>query len=747
MSREGWGRAVSAAIACVSLGILFWKVDLTPEVDPSFFFSKEDPQLQVEQRIAGLFPETTHIIVSARGKLEDPGYQGQVAGLTQALETVPGAISVYSLSQGPRGLEDAQQSPLWSRVLLAEQGKASNLFVFMQAPLPEGAIKGLESARDRFQAPDFQLILSGPATIAEQIKRSLGRDLQVFSIAAFLIFGATILLLFHSVWMMVGTVLATLSAGSLTLVFSRLLDVKIGLLTANVVTIVFVMTIEHILFLTFNWRYLVLHSGRQEVHSPFEAARVTWQASFWSGLTTLLGFLSLLFTHAVPLQALGISGAIGTALAFAAAYGIFLWFLPSPATLREHAGKAARRNKAASREPFFRRRRAGWAGAIAGVCLLAALGIFRLETDPSLLSYFARGSDLEEALSYVDRNLGSSPLNVVVGDTQGGKLNSSQAYRKLWGLHDALEQDPAVGSVISLPLIMAEAKRQPLVSMLPWEWLLTFMENSQFSAIARTFITEDRRQGQFVVMMKESGRGRASRQEIVERIRATLSRQGFTPDLIGGTYLLQGRLARMVTSNFLWGLAMLIALFIGMARWLSGSWRVAAGVGVALSLIPMGMLGTLGWFRVPFDVISTPAANIAISMGVDSMIHLIFFLRYHEGGKEWGWDEWERACTRLWQPIFYSAGILCAGFGIFGLSRFPPTQRFGLSIVLGAVIAPLAALFLLPAIAAEFRGRLRSAAPVPAPDRYAKRRFLLRILPGIPPAPARPAAGHGARPG
>ena len=36
------------------------------------------------------------------------------------------------------------------------------------------------------------------------------------------------------------------------------------------------------------------------------------------------------------------------------------------------------------------------------------------------------------------------------------------------------------------------------------------------------------------------------------------------------------------------------------------------------------------------------------------------------------------------------------GFGIFMLSDFPPTQRFGASVMLGTLLASLSALFVLP---------------------------------------------------
>jgi predicted RND superfamily exporter protein len=46
--------------------------------------------------------------------------------------------------------------------------------------------------------------------------------------------------------------------------------------------------------------------------------------------------------------------------------------------------------------------------------------------------------------------------------------------------------------------------------------------------------------------------------------------------------------------------------------------------------------------------------------------------------------------------VLGATGIICAGFGIFVLSTFPPTQRFGLAVILGTVTAATMALVVLP---------------------------------------------------
>jgi predicted RND superfamily exporter protein len=46
--------------------------------------------------------------------------------------------------------------------------------------------------------------------------------------------------------------------------------------------------------------------------------------------------------------------------------------------------------------------------------------------------------------------------------------------------------------------------------------------------------------------------------------------------------------------------------------------------------------------------------------------------------------------------VLGATGIITAGFGIFVLSSFPPTQRFGLAVIVGTATAATMALFVLP---------------------------------------------------
>ena len=76
---------------------------------------------------------------------------------------------------------------------------------------------------------------------------------------------------------------------------------------------------------TFNWKHNLDTPDPKECTR--KALRMTAPASFWAMITTMLGFFSLLNVSAKPIRDLGVSGMIGTVVAFIMAYSIFPIFL------------------------------------------------------------------------------------------------------------------------------------------------------------------------------------------------------------------------------------------------------------------------------------------------------------------------------------------------------------------------------------------------------------------------------------
>ena len=693
-----WVMVGAALLLFVLVGLF---VDLKPQVRENFFFSPTDPEFQQTAKIDKLFPGGSQMIVNVTGPIGSGAYLEKIGRLTHGFQELKGVTSVNSLTEGPKSLGDAEKSAFWTRLLLADNRKSSNVVLFVSdAANSEQLVARMEGIEQKLEAKDFHIQTAGLAYISEMMRRSLKHDFDTFSLTSFLLFGAAMWVLFRS-WKLTVGILATCSSAVLvTLLLQQMLKQKIGILTANLTTIIFVVTLSHLVYMTFNWQTLAKDGGGKDDQGlGGKAWRMTLPASFWSMVSASLGFGSLLLVRAEPLKQLGLGGTVGTMIALVTAYLMYPSFLDWERPDRTRAVGAA-----ASGSDFWERKFVWVAVGTVAVSAVLSLGLMRLNTDPSLLDYFKKGQQPREGLEVVDRNGGTNPLTIVVAAKGGGRLDNDEQYGHMWDLQEALEKDKAVGTVLSLPTLLEEANRRPLAKLLTWKEIVSVLDEPKHQHVAATFLTKDRTLTAFYLRMDEHGRTRP-RVEVVEELRELVRKQGFVPHLVGGAYQLQGALAQMVAHSLVSGLGWLFLFFIGVALAVSRNLRIAAAMVGSLLLVPICMLGGVGLLGVPIDIISAPATNVCIGMAIDSMVHLVFAVRRAKKDGKQGWEAWVEGRREQWRGIVYSDVIIGAGFAIFALSSFPPTQRFGLVVLAGTGIDIAANLFLLPLLGGAEWGR------------------------------------------
>jgi predicted RND superfamily exporter protein len=672
-----WG-----ALALAGLGLLgVWAfVDLSPKVEGDFFFAEDDPQLQTSQQISERYGSNSQIVVRVTDLRGDPAvYRRHIEGLTEAFLAVDGVSGGYSITT-----DDPSRSPLFGRVLLTPDSSATNIILVIDDTDPEFFVPRLEQLIASQTGPDLAIVMSGVPVIVELIRRNLFRDLVVFSLAAALAFGLLISLIYRDAAIVVGTLTTCFVAVSATLMITQALGVGIGLLTANLVTIVFVLTLSHVVFLTANWsRASQLESDRTEALR--RGIHDTLESSFWSMVTTLLGFLSLLVASAKPLRELGIAGAIGTLTAIAVAYSVYPAFLGRWASVKRHRECLASIAFPAGSNVVV--------GVAAAIVVFLGVGTLRVDTDPGLLTYFAEGTELRDGLERIDADGGSSTLDIIVRDSEGERLDSDVVFQKMQGIQAALEADPAVGVVLGPSVLLEHARTLPLARFMSLKILLDMASNPQLGSVGLGYVSPERDEGHFFLRMRESV-DEPSRDVVTDRLRSLTREAGMEPVLVGGLYDLQAQLGKLIASSLKIGIGGLLLLFLAVAMLVSRSLATTVRMWLCLAGIPLVVLGTFGHFGIAIDIITSPAANVALAMGVDSMIHLVVRVRrLSSAGTE---APWAAALGQIRAPVLGATGIICAGFGIFVLSSFPPTQRFGLAVILGTVTAATMALVVLP---------------------------------------------------
>ena len=356
-------RVVSILAAAFLIALTWRTVNLTPVVDQSFFFGDEDPQLREDAKVYKLFPRQDQLILNIEGKISSANYLNRVDQLTRKLLAIPEVVSTRSITHGPKSFDDALKSPFWGRILIPEDRKSANVFVALDARSSQQAIPKIEAAVSQSESEGFRPVIAGIPYMIELIRRKLAHDLKVFSLSAILIFGLVIFIAFRSLSILIGCLTAGAAATALTLLVGQSLEIEIGILTANLITLVFVLTIPHVVYFTYNWKRLSLEpsKGNQSVKDAFWE---TLPGSVWSMGTTVLGFLSLLLVQAKPLRQLGASGSIGTICALLMAYLIYPWFVVGMKSQTRSSGVGGPRR-------FALGQYSGWIAAVfVGACLL-----------------------------------------------------------------------------------------------------------------------------------------------------------------------------------------------------------------------------------------------------------------------------------------------------------------------------------------------------------------------------------------
>src|SRR5438874_7420292 len=366
-------------------GLVAAFVDLKPVVDENFFFSTNDPQFQQSKKIEQHFPSQPEVILAVSSRDISSGrYLGRIHRLTQQVENIEAVTSVKSVTNGPKSFQDAVASPFWSRLLIAKDRKSTNLILFTEGKETEKLITRLERIMHEFDERDFRIHIAGPPYVVEMIRRSLAHDFWYFSLTAVVLFGLTMAAMFRSARVFIGMLATCTSAVLLTLLVQSVFGKKIGILTVNLGTIVFVVALSHLVYMTFNWQTLADRMGKKSPDLAAAARRMTFPASFWSMVCASLGFGSLLIVQAKPLRELGFGGVLGTVVALICAYVMY------PSFLRWAVPRKSKLLEAEPSETFWSRRFVPLSLAVILLSAGLGFGLKQVNTGSKSSTIFAR---------------------------------------------------------------------------------------------------------------------------------------------------------------------------------------------------------------------------------------------------------------------------------------------------------------------------------------------------------------------
>lgn len=347
---------------------------------------------------------------------------------------------------------------------------------------------------------------------------------------------------------------------------------------------------------------------------------------------------------------------------------------------------------------------------------ISGVGAQRLRVDNSLSSWFPGSSQyrLDDALIN-DRLAGTSTLYILLEGRAEGDLESTEVLRAVRDLQDWLEQDSRVGATISLADFVGRMHRAMqgaelegdmipsgddlisqylfLYSLSGPEDLNSLVDPTHRLGVLRAYVKSD--EATFARDLFERLRG-----YVTERFRGL----PVQPRLAGGALSVQFALNEVVVrqklTNVLQVLTIIFVLSAVVLRSLVAGLIILAPLGLAIGV----NLGVMGFTGVWLSIATASITAMAVSMGADFAIYLVFRLREEIARTP---EDLPRACEEALlssgQAIFFVSSAVAGGYMLLSLSGFRVWIYLGSLTTLMMVVSALGTLSLIPALVVLFR--------------------------------------------
>lgn len=272
---------------------------------------------------------------------------------------------------------------------------------------------------------------------------------------------------------------------------------------------------------------------------------------------------------------------------------------------------------------------------------------------------------------------------------------------RIKAMHRYLDEQPETGKVLSLATMIEIAESfnddEPM-SNLQLALLYTVIPSEFRDLVIEPYASVEHNQARINVRILDSMDG-LKRNALLARIEQdAVDKLGFAPgqvQLTGMMVLYNNMLQSLFGSQILTlgaVFAGILLMFLILFRSLKVSLLAMAPNVLAATFV----LGIMGWFGIPLDMMTITIASITIGMAVDNTIH--YLVRYK---REFARDgDYIRALSRshnsIGKAMFYTSLTIILGFSILMLSNFRPTLYFGLLTALAMAVALLGSLTLLP---------------------------------------------------
>ena len=650
-----------------------------------------------------------------------------------------------------RGFKEILESPVFKNFVISENGQTSGIIVYIKEDKIINTIKDKKKLEDyknnkkeenhknileiRDVINDYNKVakihLGGIPMIADDMMSYIKNDIIIFGVGVLVFIIITLWFIFKKiVWVIIPLSSCIFSVIIMTGMLG-LIGWKVTVISSNFIALMLILTMAMNIHMSTRFLQIKAEFANEKKIKILER---TTQKMFlpimYTALTTICAFLSLIFSGIKPVIDFGWMMTLGLITSLLTTFTLLpamLSVLSDTNVFNLKSNKDSKITKTLSNLALNYKKLIFSITIV--IIILSIFGISKLRVENSFINYFSKDTEIYKGMKLIDDQLGgTTPLEIILkfpkqdedvdseeDDWGDGEIEDNEKYwftkdkiDKINNVHNYLENVEHVGKVLSFSSVLKVAEKlnnnNPLGS-LEMGVLYTKLPDNIKKEIVNPYISIENSEARISLRIKDSDEN-LRRNDLINKIKVDLQdKLNLKEDefrLAGVLIIFNNLLQSLFKSQILTLGFVMIGIFLMFVVLFKNIKLSIIGV-VPNFIAAFFILGIIGIFGIPLDMMTITIAAITIGIAVDNSIHYIYRFK-EEYFKIKDYNKTLKLChSTVGVAILNTSITIVFGFSILILSNFIPTIYFGIFTGLAMLVAMILVLTLLPSLIIKFR--------------------------------------------
>jgi predicted RND superfamily exporter protein len=571
--------------------------------------------------------------------------------------------------------------------------------------------------------------LSGIPMIADDLITFVKKDITVFGSGVFIFIIITLWFIFRDIRWVVFPLLSCFLSIAIMVGMLGYLNWKVTVISSNFISLMLILTME--INIHYVERYKQLQAEfpkKKENYLAYLTTTKIFTPILYAVLTTALAFLSFIFCDIKPVIDFGWMMTLGLFIS------LFVSMILLPYLIIKFKPKATpiHQSKDSKIAEIFAsiaiNQRVLVLAFSTIILILSIYGMTRLKVENSFINYFDKKTEIYQGMKLIDEKLGgTTPLEIILKfkdtDSKNNKSDDdffqgsdSNEYKdsywftnfrvnKIVNVHQYLETLPEIGKVLSFYSVLQLGEKindNKKLGPLEMAILYSKLPDDIKKSIVTPYVSIENNEARISLRIIDSNPN-LNRKELLIKIqkdleeKLNLSKDEFkiTGILVIFNNLLQSLFDSQIKTLGITFAGIFILLLI---LFKSLSWSIVAAIPNFTAAL--FILGSLGLFNIPLDMMTITIASISVGIAIDNSIHYIY--RFREEFKiNKNYKKTIEICHKSVGKAIVNASLtIVFGFSILIFSNFIPSIYFGVFTGLAMLTAMTLVLTLMPQLIA-----------------------------------------------